>query len=102
MEKSPDLTAIFAVTDAQAVGVLRELKDRGLSVPEDISVVGFNGVDYLRYSIPRLATIRQDTQALARKSVDDLLLRISFGSPAVYEKIPYEYVDGESAAPPRK
>jgi Transcriptional regulators len=102
MEKSPDLTAIFAVTDAQAVGVLRELKDRGLSVPEDISVVGFNGVDYVRYSIPRLATIRQDAAMLARKSVDDLLLRISFGSPAVYEKIPYEYVDGESAAPPRK
>ena len=85
MEKSPDLTAIFAVTDAQAVGVLRELKDRGLSVPEDISVVGFNGVDYVRYSIPRLATIRQDTQALARKSVDDLLLRIRYGSPAVHE-----------------
>ena len=81
---------------------MRAMKDMGLTVPNDVSLIGFNGVDYTRYSLPRLATIRQDAAMLARKSVDDLLLRISFGSPAAHEKIPYEYVDGESAAPPRK
>ncbi len=65
-------------------------------------MLGFNGISYVRYYSPRLATIRQDVATLAWKSVDDLLLRISYGSPAVHEKIPYEYMEGESVAPPRK
>jgi len=84
------------------MGAIRLFRDKSLSVPEDISVVGFNGISYGKYSIPRLTTIRQDVAMLARKSVDDLLLRISYGSPAVHEKIPYEFIDGESVASPRK
>ena len=102
LRRSPDLTAIFALNDAVAVGAIRAFRDMGLDVPRDISVVGFNGVSYVRYLNPRLATIRQDTAKLARKSVDDLLLRISYGSPAIHEKIPYEYFGGESTAPPSK
>ncbi len=100
--KSPDLTGVFAINDAIAIGAIRLFRDRDLEVPGDISVTGFNGVDYVRYFNPRLATIRQDVAMLATKSVDDLLLRISYGSPAVHEKIPFEYIDGESVASPRK
>ena len=102
LEKSPDVTGVFALNDAIAISAVRAFRDRGMSVPEDISVIGFNGVNYVDYLIPRLATIRQDVAMLARKSVDDLLLRISYGSPAIHEKIPFEYFDGESVAPPRK
>ncbi len=102
LRRSPDLTAVFALNDAVAVGAIRAFRDMGLDVPRGISVVGFNGVSYVRYLNPRLATIRQDTAKLARKSVDDLLLRISYGSPAIHEKIPYEYFGGESTAPPSK
>ena len=84
------------------MGSMRAFKDMGLDVPGDISVIGFNGINYVKFSNPRLATIRQDITTLVRKSVDDLLLRISYASPAVHEKIPYEFVDGESIAPPRK
>lgn len=100
--RKPDLTGIFALSDSMALGAIRAIQDKGLRVPEDISVVGFDGIDYGRYSNPRLATIRQDIEMLARKSVDDLLLRISYGAPAVHEQIPYMYVDGESVAQPRK
>lgn len=102
LRRSPDLTAVFAITDAVAMGSMRAFKDMGLDVPGDISVIGFNGINYVKFSNPRLATIRQDITTLVRKSVDDLLLRISYASPAVHEKIPYEFVDGESIAPPRK
>ena len=102
LKRSPDLTAVFALNDGVAVGAIRAFRDMGLDVPRDISVIGFNGVSYVLFLNPRLATIRQDTAMLARKSVDDLLLRISYGSPAIHEKIPYEYFDGESVAPPRK
>ena len=100
--RSPDLTGIFAISDAMAFGAIRLYRDQELNVPGDISVLGFNGISYVRYYSPRLATIRQDVATLAWKSVDDLLLRISYGSPAVHEKIPYEYMEGESVAPPRK
>ena len=102
LRRAPDLTAIFAVNDAAAIGAMRALLDMGLDIPGDISVIGFNGVSYVSFLNPRLSTIRQDVAKLAKKSVDDLLLRISYGSPAVHEKIPYEYFDGESVAPPRK
>ncbi len=102
LKRSPDLTAVFAITDSVAVGAMRAFQDMGLNVPEDVSLIGFNGVNYVKFSNPRLATIRQDITALVRKSVDDLLIRISYGSPAVHEKIPYEFVDGESIASPRK
>ena len=102
MSRSPDLTAIFAISDSIAFGAIRALKDIGLRVPEEVSVIGFDGLTMAKYSVPRLSTIQQDTAMLAKKSVDDLLMRISYGGPAVHELIPYEYIEGESVGPPRK
>ncbi len=102
LKRSPGLTAVFALTDAVAIGAMRAFGDMGLKVPEDISVMGFNGLKYTRFTNPRVTTVRQDVTQLVRKSVDDLLIRISYGSPAVHEKIPYSFVDGESVASPRK
>ncbi len=100
--RSPDLTAVFALSDSIAFGTIRALKDIGLRVPEDVSVIGFDGLTYANYSIPRLSTIRQDTAGLAKKSVDDLLMRLSYGGEAVHELVPYEYIEGESVAVNRK
>lgn len=102
LEKSPDLTAVFALTDSIAMGAMRLFFDKNRRVPDDISVVGFNGTNYVYYSNPRLATIKQDVEQFARKSVDDLLMRISYGRETVHEKIPFEYIDGESVAQPSK
>ena len=100
--RTPDLTAIFAISDSIAIGAMRAFRDMGLRVPEDISVVGFDGITAAKYSVPRLATIQQDATLLANKSVDDLLMRISYERTAVHEKIPYLYVNGESVAQPRE
>ena len=45
LDRMPELTAVFAMSDVQAVGAIRALHDRGLGVPEDISVVGFDGIE---------------------------------------------------------
>ena len=100
--KAPDLTGIFAIKDSMALGAMRALRDMGLRVPEDISVVGFDGLLYSKYSVPRLTTIQQDVTTLARKGVDDLLMRISYECSTVHEKIPYRFVNGESVARPRE
>ena len=53
----PDTTALFAMSDTVAIGAIRALSDLGKTVPEDVSVVGFDGIDLCRFSIPRLTTV---------------------------------------------
>jgi len=101
LRRTPDLTAIFAISDTIAIGAIRAFNDLGLHVPEDMSVVGFDGIAYAQYCVPRLATIRQDAEALARESVEDLLMRISYERPTVHKKVPYQFINGESVARPR-
>ncbi len=98
LKKNPELTALFAVGDMVAIGTMRAAADRGLRVPEDLSVIGFDGIEYTRYSVPRIATVRQDTDALAKRSVEDLLLRINYSRPSVHEVIPFRVIAGESVA----
>lgn len=101
LKKNPKITAIFAIGDTIAIGALRAIKDMGLRCPEDISLIGYDGIESGKYTIPRLATIRQDTDTLARKGVEDMLLRMNYRHAAVHEDIPFELVRGESVSRPR-
>ena len=101
LQRNPEITAIFAMSDLIAVGAVRAIRDAGKNVPEDVSVIGYDGIDYVNYSVPRIATIRQNTGELARRSVEDLLLRVSYSRSAVHEKIPYTVIAGESVARPK-
>ncbi|MGM9553119.1 MAG: LacI family DNA-binding transcriptional regulator [Faecousia sp.] len=85
-----ELTAIFAMSDVMAIGAMRALRDSGLRVPEDISVVGFDGLALGEYYIPKLTTIRQDAEQLARRGVELLLQALEEKSPARHEKVPFE------------
>ena len=98
LERCPDLTAIFAVSDVTALGAMRAMRDLGKRVPEDISVMGYDGVAIGQYSLPRLTTVRQDTQQLAERGVDALLRGITRNSPPVHELVPFQLVEGESVA----
>jgi len=57
LERHPDLTAIFALNDVMALGVLAVLRDRGLAVPGDISVVGFDDIPLAADVTPALTTV---------------------------------------------
>lgn len=101
LKKNPKITAVFAIGDTIAIGAMRAIQDMGLKVPEDISVIGYDGIEYSRYSVPRLATVHQDTDALARKGVEDLLLRLNYSHPVTHEDVPFQLIEGESVAAPR-
>ncbi len=98
LDRCPDLTAIFALSDVMALGAIRALRDMGRRVPEDISVVGYDGLVSGQYSLPRLTTVRQDTQQLAQRGVDALLRGITRNSPPVHELVPFQLIEGESVA----
>ena len=95
LDKAPDITAVFAMSDIMAVGALRAIRDRGLRVPEDISVMGYDGIDLGRYLDPQLTTIRQYRDTIARRSLEILLDGME-GKPAVHEVVPFSLIPGES------
>ncbi|UEJ81615.1 substrate-binding domain-containing protein [Brachybacterium halotolerans subsp. kimchii] len=66
-------TAIFAASDGLGVGVLREARRRGLDVPGDLSVLGFDDTIVCRWTWPRLTTIRQPLFAMGQVAVERLL-----------------------------
>lgn len=96
--RSQELTAIFAMSDVMAIGAMRAITDAGLRVPEDISVVGFDGLALGDYYIPKLTTIRQDAEQLARRGVELMLRAIEEGQPACHEKVPFSLVCKDSVA----
>lgn len=97
-EQMPDLTAVFAMADVLAVGAIRAIRDRGLRVPEDVSVIGFDGIELGNYLSPRLTTVRQARERIADRSLEILLSDIAGERPAVHELLPFDIVEGESEA----
>ena len=96
LEKMPEVTAVFAMADVMAIGAIRAICDRGMRVPEDISVIGFDGIDIGRYMMPRLTTIRQHREAIASRSVEVLLGCIEGQMKKVHEIEAFHLVPGES------
>jgi len=74
LDEPPD--GVFCATDLLALGALRKAYERGVRVPADLALVGFDGLEEGRYSVPTLSTIAPDKQELARLSVETLLARI--------------------------
>lgn len=99
LDKMPELTAVFAMSDVTAVGAIRAIRDRGLKVPEDISVMGFDGVELGGFLSPKLTTIQQDAPRLARRALELLLSALEEDGPAVHELVPFRLLPGESVHP---
>jgi LacI family transcriptional regulator len=77
LKKKRDFTAIFCFNDIAAIGAIRALKDAGLSVPGDVSVVGFDDIQSAEYATPSLTTVRQPLFEMGRRGAQVLLERIA-------------------------
>jgi DNA-binding LacI/PurR family transcriptional regulator len=69
-------TALFAYNDISAVGAIRAIKETGLRVPEDISVVGFDDIREAAYHLPSLTTVRQPLHKIGALAAEALMVRI--------------------------
>jgi DNA-binding LacI/PurR family transcriptional regulator len=78
----PGLTAVFCGNDTMALGVIRALAERGLRVPEDVSIIGFDDVPEAGYYRPPLTTVRQDFGEVGRQALSTLVDRMSGAIPA--------------------
>ena len=73
-----DFTAVFAANDLSALGVINALVERGLRVPDDVSVVGFDDLRLSRFTTPPLTTIHQPALAIAERATQ-LLIDLAHG-----------------------
>lgn len=69
-------TAIFAASDQMAIGAISELKQNGLSVPADISVVGFDDIIFANAFDPPLTTVRQPRREMGRRAMELMIRRL--------------------------
>lgn len=97
----PDFTAVFSANDQMALGLVHALHARGIRVPEDVSVIGFDDVPDARHFLPPLTTVRQDFQKLGTLSVTTLLSALEGGEVPRRTLLEPELVVRESTAPPR-
>lgn len=72
-----NFTAIFAVNDWTAIGAIDALRDAGLRVPDDISVIGFDNAPFAQYTNPRLTTVMQPREEMGRVAAQLLIERIT-------------------------
>ncbi|MFY0406538.1 LacI family DNA-binding transcriptional regulator [Solicola sp. PLA-1-18] len=95
---APD--AVFCFTDELALGVARALADRGLTVPDDVALVGFDDVEDGRYAVPSLTTVSPDKQAIAAASLQCLDDRLADASTPVRDVVVgHRLLVRESSAP---
>ena len=98
---SMQATAVFVSNDTMALGLIHALENRGLSVPADVSVVGFDDVPDAAHYRPPLTTVRQDFEALGQLLMSRLLAAIETdGSPRPVQVSP-ALVVRESTGEPR-
>lgn len=74
-------TALFAFNDISAMGAIRAMREAGMTVPGDISVVGFDDIQSAAYQSPALTTVRQPLRKMGRIAAETLLRRIRRSTP---------------------
>lgn len=100
LESGIPFTAVFAGNDLAAIGLMKQLKRRGVNIPDDVSVVGYDGISLGEYVTPSLTTIRQDAFLLGATAAQ-MLIDISERSDASVETktLPVELIVRESTGP---
>lgn len=95
-------TAILACSDYIAIGIMQVVRQHGLSIPEDISLVGFDDMAFAALVDPPLTTIRQPVAAMGELAVKHLLALLEGQSPPAETRLPVELVTRQSVAPPSR
>jgi LacI family transcriptional regulator len=100
-EISPRPTAIFAGSDAIALGVMIQARGRGVSIPNDLSLVGFDGLPIIELLGPALTSVAQPIDALGRFAAERLIAMVEGGPfEADTLRLPVRLVQSASVAPP--
>lgn len=90
---SIQVTAIFASNDLMAIGAIQALREVGYEIPQDISVIGFDGIEVGQYLSPPLTTVQQPIYHLGQQVSQVLVEQIENGGEPVQIKLPVQVVN---------
>src|SRR5664279_6421117 len=97
-----EVTAVMAFNDLLALGVLSRLADRGISVPDEISVVGFDNISMAGMSTPALTTVALPLEQAGRVAIELLLEQLAHPAAGTHEEsLPAQLIVRPSTGPPR-
>ena len=96
IQSGRQFTALFAAADVMAIGAIRALRDAGLRVPEDVSVMGYDGLPLGSYLVPQLSTVSQSASLMAKRAVEILLESVELGRKARHETVAFTIYQRES------
>jgi len=103
LQRNDRFTALFAYNDIASIGAIRAIRETGLRVPEDISVVGFDDIREAAYHLPSLTTVKQPLRRMGAIAAQCLIERIEgSGGPSARIAIEPELVVRESSGPAHK
>jgi LacI family repressor for deo operon, udp, cdd, tsx, nupC, and nupG len=96
-------TAISCMNDEMAIGAIQTFKGQGLRVPEDISIAGFDDINYAKFWDPGLTTVAQPAAEIGKKAAEMLISMIESGDLRGQELIlPTEFIIRQSTGKPLK
>ena len=100
LSQTPRPTAIFCISDTLALGAVTAAREMGLRVPEDLSVIGFDDVDYTTMMHPYISTVSQPCYQLGRKATEMLYGLIAQPDSSPRELVlPHQLMVRETTAP---
>ncbi|NLU51360.1 MAG: LacI family transcriptional regulator [Clostridiaceae bacterium] len=94
-------TALLVGGDMLAIGAMTALENRGLKIPDDISVIGFDDIEMAKYIKPGLTTVRQDRKLLGKEIANTLVAYINGDDVPPRTLIPVSVIKRGTCAPPR-
>lgn len=102
LNRSPEITALFVVSDEMAIGAIRAAHELGRSVPDDLNILGLDGINLGEYAVPSLTTVAQPIERLGVCAAQMLLQRMEDPrSPVASETLPHRIIERESCSRPR-
>jgi len=96
------ITAMFIANDRMALGFMHATREKGLSIPEDLSIVGFDDLDETAYSSPPLTTLRQDFKELGSRAMGLLIAEIAGKPTKKMERLVPDLILRKSTSIPRE
>ena len=96
LDRGAKFTAVFTLSDTTGIAAMRALRDRGLRVPEDCSVIAIDGLTVSRYTCPALSSMQQPAEEMGRESVAILLDMLEKGAPPRHLRLEAPLREGES------
>lgn len=102
IHRHPELTCIFCISDLMAIGACKAVFDSGKKVPEDYSVMGFDGLDYAQFYNPTITTVKQPADQIALESVNILFDMIQDKKLSRHKVFKADLIEGNSCTKPRQ